>query len=145
MKKIKLLAMAMAVLMLAAFAVGCNNVEMVSAEVTVSVIAEDNVLFASKVTVEGPADNPPTVLQAAAEARATGGMTYDTSEHTLMTVGDYADKVDGEYTCYWEYTINGEAPKEGRASTIQVKSGDVIQFTYVKILTSELAAAGAEE
>ena len=146
MKKIKLLALAMAVLMLSACAIGCEKVETVSVEVTVSVIADDNVYFGpSKITVEGPADNPPTVLQAAAEALALGGMTYETSEYSVMTIGDYADKVEGDYTYYWEYLINQEAPKEGRASTIQVQKGDVIVFNYVNVLTSELAAAGSEE
>jgi len=145
MKKIKLLALALAVLMLSACFIGCEKVEKVSVEVTVSVIADDNVYFGpSKITVEGPVDNPPTVLQAAVEALALGGMTYETNDFSILTIGDYADKVEGEYTYYWEYLINQEAPKEGRASTIQVQNGDVIVFNYVKVLTSELAAAGAE-
>lgn len=146
MKNLRLLAFVLVALMLSACFIGCQKVEKVTVNVMVSVIANDEIVFGpSPYTVEGPVDNPPTVLQAATEAFASAGLAYEASEQAILSIDDYAEGEKGEYTCYWQYLINNEVPEEGRANTILVQEGDVICFKYVKVLTSELAAAGSDD
>lgn len=139
MKHSKLIALICALLTLSVFAVGCGNDNAVTVNVTVSAIAEDTVYVNPvKVTIEGTTEEPPTVLDAAISAFDQNGTPCEADEYSILSIGDYADKTEGEYTYFWEYTVNGEKPEEGRANTIQVNENDIIVFTYVQVLTSDL-------
>lgn len=145
MKFIKYAALVLAVMMLSVAFIGCESVEKVTVNVTVSAVA-DGATFFGPVTlpVSTPVDEPATVLVAATLAMDENGIYYTITEDglSLVSIGDYADTSDDEYTYFWEYTVNGVAPESGRAGTILVNENDVIVFNYVKILTSDLAAAG---
>ena len=95
--------------------------------------------------MEGKADDPPTILRFVKEAFILNDMKYETDESevgefSITSIGDYKEKTEGDYTYFWDYTLNGEEPKSGRAGTIIANEGDVIVYTYYKVLTEELAS-----
>ena len=142
MKKFKLVALVLAVLMMTACFVGCEKTEKVALNVTVTVIAEDDVLFGPvTIPMERPVDDMPTILEAVQEAFILNEVAYENDDMAILSISGLADKVEGDYTYWWEYTVNGEAPTSGRAGTITVADGDIIVYNYVKVLTSELIAA----
>ena len=142
MKKFKLVALVLAVLMMTACFVGCEKTEKVALNVTISVIAEEGVVFGPvTIPMERPADDMPTILEAVQEAFILNEVAYENDDMAILSINGLADKVEGDYTYWWEYTVNGEVPASGRAGTITVKDGDVIVYNYVKVLTSELIAA----
>ena len=142
MKKFKLVALVLAVVMLTACFVGCEKKEKVIVNVTVSVIANDEVMFGPvAVTLEGDAENPPTILQCVQEAFILNDVPHENDEMAITSINNLADKEEGEYTYWWDYTINGAAPASGRAGTIAAQEGDVIVYTYTQVLTQELIDA----
>lgn len=141
MKTIKILALALAVMMLSVCAVGCQTTEKVTINVTVSAVVDGEALFGPvTVPISTPVDEAVSVLHAATHAMDENSIDYTVTEDglSLTSIGDYADKSDDEYTYFWEYSLNGVVPESGRAGTNTVKDGDEIVFTYVQILTSDL-------
>ncbi len=145
MKKLRILAFAVALLMLSACVAGCTQVEKVTVNAVVTVVVDgENLLGPVNVAVESTADAPVTVLMAATTAFDNNDITYVADEYSLSAISDYADKVDDGYTYFWEYTINGEKVKTGRAGTNVIEEGAEIVFTYVMESTEDLAKADEE-
>ena len=142
MKKFKLIALALAVLMLSACFVGCEKTEKVTVNVTVSVFANDEILVQPlAVPVEAPVDDPATILDCVRHAFELNAIEFEANEMSITSIQGLADKVEGDRTYWWDFTINGAIPETGRAGTITANEGDVIVFTYSNELTSELIAA----
>lgn len=142
MKKFKLFAFLMACVMLSACLFSCAAKEKTVVNTTVTVFVDDEIAF-------GPASNgleidegtQATILQCMKEIFILNEIDSEDDGMSFTSIGGNAEKEDGEYTYYWEFTINGTAPESGRAGTIVANDGDVIIFNYVKVLTSELIAA----
>lgn len=139
MKKIKVMALAMALVMLAMCAVACGS-EKVSINCTISVVVDGETYLENYAyTVEGNAENPPTVLQAAAEAFQTIDWSYALDENestfTSITVGgvEYTAGLaeDGSYS-YWGYTADGVEPSSGTAGANAILEGQHIVFSFNK-------------
>ena len=141
MRKFKRIALVCALILVGAMIVSCGASTKVSVNVKVVVMAEDEIYFGPvEVQVEGTTDNPPTVLQCAQEAFILNDFRYENDEYSILSIGDYKEKTEGDYQYFWVYTINGVEPTSGRAGTIVANEGDVILFTYVKESTADLAA-----
>ena len=146
MKKFKLVALVMALVMLVACFASCEKTEKVTVNVTVSVITEEEVMFGPvTIPMERAADDMPTILEAVQEAFILNDVAYENDDMAILSINGLADKVEGEYTYWWDYTVNGAAPASGRAGTITVNDKDVIVYTYTKVLTQELIDAEGEE
>jgi len=146
MKKFKLIALALAVVMLSACFVGCEKTEKVTVNAKVTFFANDEIMYGpAPVELTTDAATPPTILQMVQQALSLEGMPYADDGMSFTSINNLDDKVEGDYTYYWEFTINGVAPETGRAGTITANNDDVIVFTYVKVLTSELIAAEGEK
>lgn len=150
MKKFKLIALLMALAMLTACFAGCGEKkEKVAVNVKVTVMVDEDVavdgnevIFGPvEVKVEGTADNPPTILQAVKEAFILNDFQYEADDLSVSSIGGFSDKVEGDYTYFWVYTINGEEPKSGRAGTIVANENDVIVYNFTKEATADLASA----
>ena len=146
MKKFRIIAFAVAMLMLTASFVGCTTVEKVTLNAVVTIVVNgENLLGPVAVEVETTADEPVTVLLAALTAFDNNEIDYVADEYSITSIGEYADKTEGGYTYFWEYTINGEKVETGRAGTNQIKEGDEIVFTYVAESTEELIKEAEED
>ena len=148
MRMLKRTALVFALLLVSALIMSCGASQKVTVNVTVTVIIPDldDVYFGPvTVPVEGKADDPPTILRCVKEAFILNDMKYETDESevgefSITSIGDYKEKTEGDYTYFWDYTLNGEEPKSGRAGTIIANEGDVIVYTYYQVLTEELAS-----
>ena len=145
MKKLyKILAFALTILMLSACVIGCQPKTKQKVNVTVSVVVEgETILGPYMVELESDVDNPPTILQAVREACILNDITEEADDMAISTIGEYSAKVEGEYTYFWEFTVNGVIPA-GRAGAVAVNANDEIVYTYIQAKTSDLAAAGAK-
>ena len=142
MKKIRVAALAMAIIMLALCAVSCSKSEKVKINCTISVMIDGELyLDGYAYQVQGTVDAPPTVLQAASEAFTILEIPYavDDSGLSLTSLsfdgieytGGPTTNVDGvEGIGYWAYTADGVAPQSGRAGNNAVLEGQKILFTY---------------
>ncbi len=137
MKKIRVAALAIALVMLAITMVACNSAEKVSVNCTVTVICNDEVMLDGyNYTVQGTTENPPTILQAVLEACQTVEIPCESDDSGLSVQSfsfdgtEYANGSDEENIYRWYFTINGAEPKEGRAGNTQVQEGDAICYTY---------------
>ena len=146
MKKFKLIALVLAVVMLSACFVACEKTEKVTVNVTVSVLANDEILVAPiAVPVEAPVDDPATILDCVIHAFELNDVEFVADEMSVTSIKGLADKVEGDRTYWWDFTINGAVPETGRAGTIAAKDGDVIVFTYFNELTEALIAAEGDK
>ena len=100
MNKIRIIALVMAVAMLAMCMVSCGG-EKVSVNCNISVVIDGEEVFGPyNLTVQGPAENPPTVLQAAREAFTVCEVPFEVDEAglslTSITIDgtEYAKKSD---------------------------------------------------
>jgi len=137
MNKIRIIALAMAVAMLAMCMVSCGGGEKVSVNCNISVIIDGEEVFGPfNLTVQGPAETPPTVLQAAREAFTVCEVPFEVDEAglsiTSITIDgtEYAKKNDAENIYSWYYTADGIEPEEGRAGTNAVVEGQTYAFIY---------------
>lgn len=146
MKKIKILCLLLAVVLVLPVLASCNSGK-VHATVSVKFVipgdeekGEEDVVKFSKVElrVEGTKDNPPTVLQAAEEALNEYEVSYSLTAdgHSILEVfglrgADSADAEKGYYQ-YWDCFINGERSKDGRQSTTLIYEGDEIVFEWTE-------------
>ncbi len=147
MKKIRILALAVALLMLSACVVGCTKVEKVTVNAVVTVVdGEENILGPVNVAVESTADVPVTVLMALTTALDNNEIVYTCTEDQLSisSIADRGDKNEDGMEYFWEYTINGEEVETGRAGTNTFEEGAQIVFTYVSESTEDLAKADEE-
>lgn len=142
MKKIRVAALAMAIIMLALCAVSCSKSEKLLVNCTISVMIDGELyLDGYAYQVQGTVDEPPTVLQAASEAFTILEIPYEVEENgnnfysisfdgTAYTSGMTTNADGAEGIGFWEYTADGVAPKEGQASINAVLEGQKILFTY---------------
>ena len=138
MNKIRIIALAMAVAMLAMCMVSCGGgSEKVSVNCNVSVqINGEEVFGPYNLTVQGPAETPPTVLQAAQEAFIVCEIPYEVNENgvslTSVTIDgtEYANTMDETHIYSWYYLADGVEPEAGRAGTNPVLEGQTITFIY---------------
>ena len=93
-------------------------------------------VFEYEVTVEGTTEDMPTVLKAAEQSLTKFEKDYELSKDGTYIAGAFdrtqVDRVDAEngYYSYWACTINGEASKDGRQSVTNIYQDDVIVFTW---------------
>ncbi len=133
MRTFKILTLVLAIMMLGTAIMSCGS-EKVSATVKVSATAgEDIVLNEVEITVEGTAENPPSVLQAVKEALIQYEISYVDDEKSILDIGDYKETSDGTNEYFWEYTVNDVAPKQGRAVDNLISDRDVIKFVYTSV------------
>ena len=136
MKKFRILALALACVMMIGMCVGCSSANDIT--VTLKFVTEDNHEFFSqeiKINAETP-----TVELAVNEANATYtslGCTW--SDRYELSLADYPDVVneDGS-SIYWSFTINGEEAT-AKANEAVIKDGDVIVYTYTTFTLDEVA------
>lgn len=137
MKKAKILALALCVLMLGTVVLSSCAKEKAAVHCTVSVVVEGETLFGPyEVTSEYPVDeSAPTILKVAQDAftanevpsaatddgRRLSSVTLDGTEYTA------GNGEEGIYS--WITTINGSEPSQGMAGDITANEGDVIVFT----------------
>lgn len=145
MKRIKFIALLLVVCMFPIALFGCNS-ERVSYKVTVSGKVEgssENLFGPIEITIEQAASKAtPVVLDALADALHELGMAsqlkYTEDEMNVAAIGDKAEAQsrddDGNVTddYFWEFNINGEKPS-GRAGTVEITDGDVIEFVFVHV------------
>lgn len=137
MNKIRIVALVMAVMMLGMCMASCGGGEKVSVNCNISVaIGEEEVFGPYNLTVQGPVDTPPTVLQVAQEAFTVCEIPYEVDENglslTSITIDGtvYAKGADETNIYTWYYTADGVEPEEGRAGTNAVLEGQSIVFHY---------------
>lgn len=159
MKKVKILSLVMALILVVPVFASCGGSQKVAATVTVifrepkdatlidKEIAEQikngakeedlyENLLEFETTVEGTTEKMPTVLQAAEQV-----LTRFEKDYVLSKDGTYiaevfghkqVDSVDADngYYSFWACTINGDVSKDGRQSVTQIYQDDVIMFTW---------------
>ncbi len=137
MNKIRLIALVMAVMMLGMCMASCGGGEKVSVNCNISVMMDgEEVVGPFNLTVQGPVETPPTVLQAAREAFTVLEVPYEIDENglsiTSITIDgvEYANGMDDTNIYIWGYTADGIEPEEGRAGTNAVVEGQNIAFHY---------------
>ena len=132
MKKIRFVALAVAMLMLAMCAVACSS-EKITVNCTVSVqIGEEVFLDSYAYAVTNKVETPPTILQAVSEVFQMVEYNYAVDEEglslTAVTVDgtDYLTglSADGTAIGFWGCTVNGAEPEEGRMGNTVIKEGD---------------------
>jgi hypothetical protein len=137
MNKIRIIALAMAVAMLAMCMVACGGGEKVSVNCNISVQVNGEEVFGPyNLTVQGPAENPPTVLQAAREAFTVCEVPFEVDENglslTSITIygNEYAKTTDETNIYSWYYVADGVEPESGRAGTNAAVEGQTYTFIY---------------
>lgn len=154
MKKIRVAALVMAIVMLAMCAVSCSKSEKVTVNCTISVqIGDELYLDGYKYTVQGTVDNPPTVLQAVSEVFQIVEFAYETDDAGLSLTSlsfdgvTYAAGMNAEGTeiGFWEYSADGVKPKEGRMGTNAILEGQHILLTYDSQIVDEQEFSSGDE
>ena len=165
MKKIGIIALALAMLMLTAAFTACNggsgNSNKVVANVTISISTPDGLIVERQVAVEGTAEVPPTVLDAAKLAldimkqeegndKLDYDLEYDKDDNPVRfnSITDTDGNVykygalDEEATLYglWDFTVDDVEAEVGMAAT-PVAEGQTIKMVYSTITAEELAAS----
>ncbi len=137
MKKIRVAALAIALVMLALTLAACSSAEKVSVNCTVTIICNDEVMLDNYAyTVEGTTENPPTILQAVREACQTVEIPCEVDENGLGVESfsfdgtTYANTNDENNIYRWYYTVDGIEPESGRAGNTEIKEGQNICYTY---------------
>lgn len=140
MKKIKISALIIAILMLTATVISCAPAASNEVNCTISVIAGDKAICdALDCPVKLNNGENPTVLQALEVALQFLGDDYEfdsTNLKRLMHDGvEYAAGIDesGENLWFWNYTANGVEPEKGSPAINVINEGDVIVFTYTSL------------
>lgn len=139
MKKIRVAALALAVIMLTLCMAACSGAEKVSVNCKISIILNDEVMLDGyEYTVQGTTENPPTILQAVREACQTVEIPCEVDDQGLSVVSftfdgvTYASGSDGENIYSWYYTVDGVEPEagSGRAGNRAIEEGQTICYTY---------------
>lgn len=138
MKKIRFVALALVILMVALSAASCGEkAEKVSVKCTVSAVVDGETKFGPfELTVEGTVDNPPTVLKAAELAFQHNEIVFTVADDGLgfksitLDGEEYKNYADDVNIYGWYYTANGIEPENGRMGINLVAEGDVIELIY---------------
>lgn len=138
MKKIRVVALAMVLVMLALCVASCG-VEKVKVNCTVTIVANGETYLENYAyTVENTVETPPTVLQAVTEVCTVVDFPYEVDDAgnslTCITLDgvEYRSgtQADGSGQGFWGYTLDGVEPSSGRAGTNTVAEGQSIVFTF---------------
>ena len=136
MKKFRILALALACVMMIGMCVGCTSANDIT--VTLKFITADGTeYFNQEIKVNAEV---PTVELAVNEANATyTSLLCSWSDRYELSLGDYPDTQleDGTFM-YWVFTINGEEAT-AKANEATIKDGDVITYTYTAMTLEEAA------
>ena len=152
MKKIKIIAVVTALLMLAGCIVSCAGGSSKTVNCTISVVAGDTKLVdAVECPLKADGENAPVVIDALKLALDFCEADYELSSNGLTKVAlngtEYANgqKEDGFW--FWNYTVNGVEPENGSAAINTVADGDDIVYTFTLLESEEESApeADAEE
>lgn len=135
MKKNRILALVLAVVMLGMVMVSCSKAEKVTVKGTVSLVIDGETKFGPyEVTCEGTVEEVPTVLQAVNEALVLNEIASENDGMGLTSVtldGTTYAKGNDETNIYsWYYTVNGAEPKAGRAGNNALVEGDEIVYIF---------------
>ena len=113
----------------------------VKTTVTLTIKVGEHVFVnAESVTVSTAPDNAngPSVLDVIkAYMDAHTNINVQISETSLTRFGMYYETTYKDVDYYWQYTINGEEPEGGKASTNYVKSDDVVEYRLVAMVSTE--------
>ena len=138
MKKIKIFALALALVMLAMAAVSCGgSAEKVSVNCTISAVVDGETKFGPfDMTVTGDTENLPTVLQAVTEALQFNEINCEVDANnrianTTLDGTDYKSYSDDTNIYGWIYLANGIEPETGTMAENTVNEGDVIELQYI--------------
>ena len=142
MKKIRIAALVLAVVMLGMTMVACGSKgTKVDIKGTISLSIDGEIVFGPyEVTCQGTVDeegNPvetPTVLQAVNEALIMNEIASENDGMGITSVTidgtTYANGNDEVNIYRWFYTVNGAEPKAGRAGNNALVVGDDIVYTF---------------
>ena len=124
MKKVLALTI-LAILCCFAFA-SCGGGELLTVKIMFT--AEDELLGQSYVELEGETI---TVLDAINEHCAKTGLSVslNDAQTSVTKVQTFKEKEDDYSIYFWEFTVNGAVPN-GRANTVTLKDGDVVEYVY---------------
>ena len=131
MKLTRVLALIVAGVILACTLASCGAAAPIT-KVTLKIYGDeaDGILLETEVEVQ---DEAPTVLMAFTEGCIVNEVAYTltSAEDSVQDIEDYKEYTDEEGNIhFWTYYINGEAPTGGRANTIAIKEGDVIEYKF---------------
>lgn len=139
MKTIRLLALAIAVLMISVCMISCGNgvgkVEGIKVNCTVSVMVGDTyILEEYNYDAVGTAEMGPTVLKAVADALLVNDIAYLDDGSGFESISDVDGNVyeNGADNYFWICTVDGDEIR-GRAGNVEVEDGQVIVYTYSPI------------
>ena len=144
MKFTRILALALACVMLALSMASCGGSAVTNVILKISVPSEENPeqstdYFADgTIDLEVPGENP-TVIDVLRVTEEPYDMVYDIEENangrsSVKAIDDYATYTDEETGIYyaWHFTINGEIP-DGHAGSVTVAEGDVIEYIFAPV------------
>jgi hypothetical protein len=113
----------------------------VKTTVTLTVkVGEYTLVNAESITVSTAPDNAngPSVLDVIkAYMDAHTNINVQISETSLTRFAMYYETTYKDVDYYWSYTINGEEPESGKASTNYVKADDVVEYRLVAMTSTE--------
>ena len=143
MKLTKILAVVIAAVMLVIGCVSCAEAEKkvtVTLEFKGGICSKNANLFKFPITLKVSADdeNGPSVLDVLHKFQDDNDVELKfENDVTLISYAglEKGDKEDKTYM--WEFLINGESPKAGKADTNYVKDGDVITYQFIEGVTNE--------
>ena len=130
MKKNKIIALILAVMMVCLVAVGCGEAKQkIAVQATFSVIINGQTVIDSHTAeMKGTATSAPSVLEAVCDVLELYGIIPDYDEHSLIGANYNGVMYNTENGNAWYYTING---KDGsRASETILQEGDTIVYIY---------------
>jgi hypothetical protein len=111
----------------------------VKTTVTLTVkVGEYTLVNAESITVSTAPDNAngPSVLDVVkAYMDAHTNINIQISETSLTRFTMYYETTYQDIDYYWQYTINGEEPEGGKASTNYVKADDLVEYRLVAMST----------
>ncbi len=131
MKFTRVLALIVAGVILACTFASCGAAAPIT-KVTLKIIGDDptDPILETEVEVQ---DEAPTVLMAFVEGCIVNEVAYTLTdtEDSVLDIEEYKEYTDEEGNIhFWTYYINGETPQGGRANTIAIKEGDVIEYKF---------------
>ncbi len=142
MKKLRVAALMLAMLILTLTMAACSGGDKVTVNCKVSVMVGDEYIVDNyDYAVTGTTENPPTILQAVREACQAIDIATEADEAGLSLESvtsdgvTYANGNDGENMNRWVYTVDGVEPaaNSGRAGNNAIQEGQSICYTFISV------------
>lgn len=132
MKKIKYLALVLAVMFVCIMLPSCAEVvevkDVTFAAITLDVDGNKTLLVDTVIgDISGTADDMPTVYDAVIQLLEENGIRHKTEDGAITSIANKSESTKNGYFYVWEYKINKKQPK-GRANEILVEEGDHIVY-----------------